>query len=136
MKESSKIIIFAVLGYIPFSVLFGYGFFQPIQVGLESISGVMAANGIILGFWAAIIVIPANSKLRKNRNLVETGIIFNLATLIGSVFSVVASFIGIISTWGALSFSVMSFYLVCWALGITLHYTIFHAAVIEKVIAK
>jgi hypothetical protein len=51
------------LGYIPILIVFTYGLTKQITIELEAINGVLATNGIILGFWATVLALPKKENI-------------------------------------------------------------------------
>lgn len=126
MRPPFKLTFAIFTGFIVVAIIFWYGIARNASISLDVVNSVIAANGIILGFWSALLAIPKveQKELWLNRTTTETAIISTLSTLIVSIFFMSAAAVGIINTIWALFWAVLSFYIVCWVLGITLHYVV------------
>ena len=104
-----------------------FGLRPSANIGSEVINGILGANGIIFGFWVAIVgIAPKESKeLWRHKKSIKTGIFSSLAILIVSVFLIYGNALGFLPSSIVLFLSVLSFYWTCVFLGITLYYGIF-----------
>jgi hypothetical protein len=93
----------------------------------EYVSGIISANGIIIGFWAAIIGLSYREHplVLKKIDVIEFTFFLSLSLLIFTVALFAFQALGLIASFSVLTISVITFYLTCFCLGITLHYSIF-----------
>jgi hypothetical protein len=94
------------------------------EINPEYINGILAANGVVFGFWAAIIGLSADS-VRVYEEAIGVSFSLTLGLLIFSVFLLSGMALSLFPSVLVLFFSVLSFYFTCYFLGITLYYVVF-----------
>lgn len=142
MKSIYKNLILLFLLSLPLAFTLGliYGFFNgflngyqtllPIEnfvVPPEYINGIISANGIIIGFWAAIIGLShkEHKLLWRDLNVVQLLFFVSLGCLILSVFLFAFQALKAVPSFYTLASCVFGFYVTCVCLGITLHFFVF-----------
>lgn len=96
-------------------------------VSEEIITGILAADGILFGFWAALLgVAPKGEKAKwKHLNVIKKGVFFSLAVLVASVFLMYGYAVGLLPSSYVMFLAVYSFYFTSVFLGISLYYGMF-----------
>jgi hypothetical protein len=93
------------------------------EVNPEYMDGILAANGVIFGFWAAIIGLNIYA-IKQYKKTLETFFFTTLSLLVFCVFLLSGTALGFLPSVWTLYFSVL-FYLTCVFLGLTLYYIVF-----------
>lgn len=117
----------ALLGLAGLSIVVMYLYRPFANVSEETITGILAADGLLFGFWAALIgITPKERKARwKHLGAIKRGVFLSLAVLIASVYLIYGNALGFLPSSFVLFVTVYSFYFTSVFLGITLYYGMF-----------
>lgn len=138
MDSKTKNYFYAVLLTIPIAIFWFSFLYRGITlkaqnslnsftIPLEFVNGILSANGIIIGFWAAIIGLSKREHelVWRAVDVIEVLFFISLGFLSFSVFLWSFQALDILPSFFVFPWSVTSFYITCVFLGMTLHFTVF-----------